>query len=426
MSWRNIWRNPTRSLVVMGAVALGIWAAIFMSGFATGMIRSYISIAIEDIISHVQVHHPDYSQDNDGKFFIPDVEEVARVIQEAPGVKVLSVRSLTSGMISSSQAARGIRIKAVDPLAEAGVTGLDKKVVEGEYFVEDRRNQILVSEALAEKLEVKLRSKVVVTFQDLGGEITAAAFRIGGIFKTGSKPFDESHVFVQRQDLNRLLAPSGTGNGGTFDEGETGEVEDEKNGPDYDNLAHEIAFLLHDPQQVNAVRDELLMKLPSLKIETYREISPDLQLYESQMKSVSIIYLTVIMLALIFGIVNTMLMAVLERIRELGMLMAIGMNKLRVFSMIMLEAVMLCLVAAPFGLLLGYLTVAYLRVHGINLSAYSETLRMYGMSSIVYFDLEPIVYWQVPVAVALTAVAASIYPAWKAIRLRPVEAMRKI
>ncbi|NET35495.1 MAG: FtsX-like permease family protein [Cyanothece sp. SIO1E1] len=132
------------------------------------------------------------------------------------------------------------------------------------------------------------------------------------------------------------------------------------------------------------------------------------------------------MLALTFGIINTMLMAVLERIRELGMLMGIGMNKLKVFMMIMLEAVFLGAVAAPIGLTLGFVTIYFLGSSGLDLSMYSDSLEMYGMSPIVYFDVPGKVYWQIPVFVACTAILAALYPAYKAIKLKPVEAIRKI
>jgi ABC-type antimicrobial peptide transport system permease subunit len=138
------------------------------------------------------------------------------------------------------------------------------------------------------------------------------------------------------------------------------------------------------------------------------------------------IYLVIILLALVFGIINTMLMTILERFRELGMLMAIGMNKLRVFLMIVMETLFLSFVGVPLGLLLGWGTVSYFGKYGLDLSAFSESLQMYGMSDMTYFDLNPAVYWQVPMMVGFTALLASIYPALKAIRLKPVEAIRKL
>jgi len=410
MSWRNIWRSRTRSLVVIAAIALGIWAAMFMSGFATGMVKGYLNDNIANAVSHIQIHDINYSKENDVTLTIPDADITSNNISKYNNVKSVSVRTLVNGMIASSKEARGIRVKGIDPEAEAQVSTIQEKIIEGAYFNDNKRNPILISSRLAERLDVKLRSKVVLTFQDLNGEIVAAAFRVNGIFDTGNDPFDEANIFALRADLNRLLS-------GASEENDSDSIQP---------IAHEIAIILQDIKLVDTTKNILQSAYPNLKVETYREISPDLQLYESQMESVSLIYLTVIMLALIFGIINTMLMAVLERIRELGMLMAIGMNKLRVFLMIMLETIMIGVVAAPFGLLLGWATITYFSKYGINLSAYSETLQMYGMSNIIYFAVNPDIYWQVPLSVAFTAVLASLYPAWKAIRLQPVEAIRKI
>lgn len=410
MSWRNIWRSRTRSLVVIIAIALGVWAAMFMSGFATGMVKGYLNDTIANIVSHLQIHNPEYIKENDVKFIIPNADSIGYDIAKRTNVKAVSVRTLVNAMVASSKEARGVRVKGIEPAAEAQVSTIANKIIEGEYLDTTKKNPILISNRLAERLDVKLRSKVVLTFQDLKGEIVAAAFRVEGIFDTGNDPFDDANVFAVRKDLNRLLS-------GISDVNDTLPIQP---------VAHEIAIILNETPLVDTVKSALQKAYPNLQTETYREISPDLQLYESQMKTVSLIYLTVIMLALIFGIINTMLMAVLERIRELGMLMAIGMNKGRVFLMIMLETIMIGVVAAPFGLLLGTATIAYLHKYGINLSAYSETLQMYGMSNIIYFDVNHNIYWQVPLAVALTAVLASLYPAWRAIRLQPVEAIRKL
>ena len=406
IAWRNIWRSRTRSGVVIGAIALGVWAALFMSGFATGMMNSFINNSIEQVISHIQIHHPKYEEEQDVKYRIEHPGQIADQLRVDPQVQAVSVRSIANGMIATSSITRGIQITGVDPESEIQIRQFDSKITQGEYFGDSRSNQILIGERLAEKLKIDLRKKVVLTFQDLDGNITSAAFRIVGLFRTNNKPFDESQVFVMRSDLNRLLSNE----------------EEDVNG----SIAHEIAVLLKDAGAVEVLDAEWGAAFPDLLVQTYREISPDLELYESQMQFISLIYLTIIMFALLFGIINTMLMAVLERFRELGMLMAIGMNKVKVFTMIVLETVLLCLVSAPIGLLLGWGTIRYLGSRGLNLSAYSESIAQYGMSEMVYFQVDPIVYWQVPVAVAITALIAAIYPAWKAIRLRPVEAIRKL
>ena len=411
LAWRNIWRNPTRSLVVIVAVMLGIWAAMFMSGFAIGMSRSYINNAIQNLYAHIQIHDGDFLKDKSVKYMIPDYPGLENSLAKNEHIEAFSSRSLVNGMIASGKSSRGLTIRGIDPAEEDSLNQLSSKLLEGTYFKEKRKNQILISKKLAEKLRVKLRSKLVLTFQDLNGTITAGAFRVAGIFQSGNAQFDEGNAFVRKEELNGLLLPVGDSLLSHLDP---------------QDIVHEVAIMMKDPDLID--QEQALMNgfSDQLSVQNYREIAPDLQLYESQIKSVSLIYLTIIMLALIFGIINTMLMAVLERIKELGMLMAIGMNKLKVFLMIVFETLMLSLIGAPMGLLLGVLTTLYLSKKGINLSAFSDSMQMYGISEIVYFEQDPSVYVQIPVVVIITALLASIYPALKAIRLKPVEAIRKI
>jgi putative ABC transport system permease protein len=405
LAWRNIWRSPTRSLVVITAIALGVWAAISLSGFATGMMKSYVSNAVQNVVAHIQIHEETFLDEYRVQYTIPDITQVEEIVHTQEGVKAASTRTIVSGMVASSKSTRGVIVKGIKPEAERLVSTLADKVVEGEYLSDEKRSPLLISRELATKLNVKIRSKVVLTFQDMDTEITSAAFRIIGIYDTGNGPFDQSHVFIRQSDLNTLL----------LSEDNKGQA-----------LAHEIALLVEDVQEVSQIAADLQNKLPDLSVQTYREVSPDLELYESQITSISLIYLFIIMLALVFGIINTMLMAVLERLKELGMLMAIGMNKLKVFGMIVLEAILLGVVAAPIGLLLGHLTVSYVRTNGLDMSAYSDSLKSYGLSQIIYFDIDPAVYWQAPLFVFVTAVLAALYPAFKAIRLKPVEALRSL
>jgi len=403
LAWRNIWRNPTRSVVVILAIGLGIWAAMFMSGFATGMAQSYIDNAISDRVSHLQIHHPEYAKDKDAQFTVGPAGQVGSYLERQASGAHYSPRTLVSGMIASSKASRGIQVVGIKAAREAAVTGLGEKIIEGEYFASDRKNSLLISSRMADKLDAKIRSRLVLTFQDMNRDITSAAFRVSGIFESGNNAYDDAYVFVRQTDLQRLIRT------------------EEASRP-----VHEIAIYLEEAQEVDRLQAALQNQFPNTLVENYRQIAPDVQLYESMIGSVSMIYLAIIMLALVFGIVNTMLMAVLERVKELGMLMAIGMNKVRVFFMIVLETVFLSLVGAPLGMLLGWASIAYVGEYGLDLSAFSSTMKMYGLSQVVYFEVDPSLYGQVAVAVTLTAITASIYPALKAIRLKPVEAIRKI
>jgi len=421
ISWRNIWRNKLRTIVILTAIALGVWSVIFITSFSGGMVSSYINNAVQNETSHLQIHQEKYLKDKEIKYYLDNTNEIVNIIKQEPEVKAVTVRSITNAMLSSSKGARGIRVKGIDPIEEAKVTGIADKVVEGEFLSNEKRNPILVSQRTADKMKLKLRKKVVLTFQNLAGEVTAASFRVVGIFDTGSAPVDEANLFIRRNDLNRLMgveniniSPSNA---------TTVSLPKEELGK---NIAHEVAIILNDVKQVDAVAASLKEKLPNLKVETYREVAPDMELYETSMAVTGLVVMTIFMFALIFGIINTMLMAVLERTKELGMLMAVGMNKAKVFWMIVIETLMLGMIAAPFGLLLGYLTVNTIGKKGLDLSSYGNGLEEFGMSTIVYPYIEPQLYWQLAIAVLITAILGSLYPAWKAVKLRPVEAIRSV
>ncbi len=400
ISWRNIWRSPLRSLVVMGSIMVGTWAIIALLSFSFGMVRSYVNNAIEMETSHLQIHTPRFKEDQDVTTLLPDAEaKLAAVLQEDL-VEKATLRTIVNAMLVAPQGTRGVVAKGIDEAGESKVTNLDRHVVEGNYFKPNARNQILMGKDLADKLGLGLRKKIVLQFQSLDGEITAGAFRIVGLIESGNKMRDNANVFVPRSDMNRLLGDK--------------------------EAAHELAIFLNDPTQLNAFTQKLQTRYSADLVQSYQDLSPDVKLYETQIGTSYAVIVGIFMLALIFGIINTMLMAVLERTRELGMLMSVGMNKFRVFSMIVLETIILGLISSMAGLLLGWLTVQWLSDTGLDLSAFSQGLEQFGMSTVILPYLEGSMYLQLALAVIFTSLLASLYPAYKAISLRPVEAVRKI
>ncbi len=400
IAWRNIWRNKVRSWVVIGAIMLGLWSILFIVAFTAAMVGGYVKKAIKNETSHYQLHHPEFKEDKEVEFIIPNVQEAMDKVRALPEVKAATLRTIVSGMVSSARGSRVINIRGVIPESEIAVTGFDSNIKEGRFLEEKKKNEIIISQKLAERLKLKLRKKVVLQFQGLDENILSGAFRIVGIFSTGNTRWDEQIVLVNRKDLNRLFQREA--------------------------LAHEVAIYLNDVATLDTMGTQLKNQFPNLLVENYREVSPDVQLYESQIDISGTILTTIFMIALIFGIINTMLMAVLERRKELGMLMAVGMNKRKVFSMVVLETLLLGLFAAPFGLLLGWLTITWFGNRGINLQGFSQSLEHVGMETQIYTYLPSPYYLYLGIAIFITALLASLYPAWKAIRLRPVEAIRTI
>lgn len=400
IAWRNVWRSRVRSLVVIVAVALGLWAGIFLAAFSWGMNEERAQDMIETQISHLQVHTPAFKEEGRSKYTIPRAQSLIEAYRTHPRVNGITGRAVISGMVSSSQGAQGVQIQGVYPEEEAVVTQLDEKLIEGEYFEGIRRNPILIGGKLAEKLKLEVRKKVVLNFQDAEGNITAAAFRIAGIYRSINSKYDESNVFVRAEDLQPLLGLEGG--------------------------VHEVALLLNARDATDTLKAELQAAYPELSVEGWKDMAPDLKLMAESFDTYMQIFMVIIMLGMAFGIINTMLMAVLERTRELGMLMSIGMNKLRLFAMITLETVFLSLIGCPLGMLFAWGTVSYFGMQGIDMSMFAEGLASYGMRTVVHPYIEWSFYVDVAVMIFITAVVSALYPAWKALRLKPAEAVRSL
>lgn len=399
IAWRNVWRSKARSGVVIGSMVVGIWALTFGGGFMQSFMIGYIQSSIQHETSNGQIHQPEFAKDQDINFVIPESGKILAYLKQQSQVKHFCTRSIVNGMISSSHQATGVRIVGVDPAQEAEVTQMSLLISAGEYF-DHTSHPVLIGEKLAEKLKVKVKSKVVLTFQDVTGNITAGQFRVAGILHAASLVINESSAFVIRENINQLL---GIG-----------------------DAVHEIAFVTNPGTDDKALADQINKAFPNQKAEFWGDLSPTLVLMQQWMGATLKILIVIIMTALAFGIVNTMLMAVLERIRELGVLMALGMKRSHVFVMIMTETFFLSTAGGPLGLLVGYATVSYLGEKGIDLSNYSEGLEAIGYENILYPSLVATDYAQIVTGVLITALLASVYPAWKAIQYDPVEAIHSI
>jgi ABC-type lipoprotein release transport system permease subunit len=398
VAWRNIWRNKLRSMVMILAIAIGVFASVFTWAFYRGMVVQRIETAIEAESSHIQIHHPDYLEGPDQRFFIPALDKVAERTGEVPGVKAVTRRVLVHAMISSAENGAGVRVIGIHPGPEGRVTTTSARIVEGSYFQHDRIPLVLGAK-LAEKLSVKLRSRVVITLQTMDDTLTSALFRVEGIYRTSNSMFDEMNVFVRCTDLCRLI---------NLDP----------------HAGHELAVLLDSHEQLESTVGVLRKSFPGLDVRTWRELMPEVSIVEESMDLTMYIFIGVVLLALISGIINTMLMAVLERLKELGMLMAIGMNRRRVFTMILLETVMLSLTGGSIGILAGYVVTVFFNRKGIDLSNFAEATEKLGYAATVYPATDLGIDLKVTVMVLITAILAALYPAWKAIRLRPAETLR--
>ena len=399
IAWRNIWRNKVRSLVVILSMTTGVFAGVFSAALFKGMMVDRINTGIETEISHIQVHHPGYLANNDLQHLIQNADSIESGLRLSGWISQLVSRVLVNGMVTSAETGAGIRLVGIDPAAERTVTNLHKKISEGSYFTGNEKNPIIVSKKTADKLKVKLKSKIILTFQNLQGDIVQAAYRVAGIYKTENSAFDESNAFVLKHQLVSLT-----------------EIPD--------NSVHEIAITISDPEDTDEITAMIAGKLKNMDVQSWKQLYPDFGYMVAMMDQMMYIFVLIILMALGFGIVNTMMMVVLERVRELGMLMAVGMGKIKIFLMIMLETVLLSCTGGLAGILAGILVSKHFETHGISFTQYTEAFNQFGYSSVFHTRIEPEMVVIISFLVLITGILAAIYPARKALKLNPCDALR--
>ncbi len=400
IAWRNVWRNKARSIVIILAVGFGLWGGVFSTALINGMIKQQFDSSIKNVVSHVQIHHPDYLTEKETVFTVSEAESIVQFLENHEDVAAFSTRARSFGMFATAAMTSGVDIFGIDPTRENQTTALESNLIDGDFFGQVTRNPVLIGEKLAEKMKISTGSRIVITFQDLQNEIVSASFRVCGIYRTSNTGNDERNIYIKQDDFDVLL-------GGT-------------------NTVNEIAVLLHELDKVTGFQTELKEKFPENEVRTWFEVSPELSFMSEFSGSSLMILLVIILFAMAFGLLNTMLMTIYERTRELGVLMSVGMNKIRVFSMILLETSFLVLSGSIFGSFIGWLTVHLSSKSGLDISVFGgDVLSEYGFSAIIHPNLEPSFFLHLAILVLITAVLSALYPAYKALKLKPAEAVRK-
>jgi putative ABC transport system permease protein len=401
IAWRNIWRNKVRSFVVIIALALGLLAGTFTSGFYEGMMNQRIDSVIKSEMSHFQFHDTNFRDELLVKYYMKEGLDIQENLKSDPSVVGSTGRVISTAMMQSSNKSGGVKLIGISPDEESTVTGLNEKVTDGEFFEGVKRNPILISHKMAESYKLKRGSKTVIQLQDINGDIIALSFKVVGIYKSGNGMLDEMNAYILRSDLQSILGLE----------------------PSH---FHEIAVLLNQHDLAEPTARMYQEAYPKQEVKAWLDLAVGMRYMVQSSGTVAFVIVGIILVALLFSIINTMLMAVMERTKELGMLMAVGMNKTKVFFMIMLETVFLSMIGGPLGLFVAFVTIEYFGKFGLSLGSMGDTYGEMGFATVVYTTLSFESYFTITVMVLIMALLAALYPARKALKLNPSEAIRKI
>lgn len=400
LAWRNIWRNYRRSVLVLLSVVIGLIAIILYDSLSIGMIQQMLDNQIGAHVSHIQIHKKGFNDNKVIQNYLPDPDKVRQALAQQENVAHFSERVISFGIVSSPTGASGVSLVGIFPQEEAQITKIKSSLVEGRYLGE-AAHEIVIGKKLAEKLDVGLGDKVVAMASALSGAIGSDVFRVVGIYETFSSEFDKLYAYVYLSNLQQML--------------------------EFKSQVSEFAIILRSLERGNEVQTALLRELgDDYEVLTYRQLLPLLVMQVDVYRETIFIFYAIIGIAMMFGIINTMLMSVFERIHEFGVLMAVGMKNRRLFAMVLLEAFFLGISGTVIGAVIGYLIYLPLADTGIDLSAFSDGLNSIGAGSVIYpvLTLESII--SALFVIPVIAVLGAIYPAFRAARLDPITAIRHV
>jgi ABC-type lipoprotein release transport system permease subunit len=412
LAWRNLWRNYKRTFITMAAIALGYAMLMFVACLMAGLRWQMIENGTHLLLSQIQVHAPGYypnrpMQNTLGGATGTDVPRLLSTITSDPRVRAAAPRVYGYGMINAADRSYGVELLGIDPDRERKVTILIDQMTRGTYLNEGKPKSIVMGDRLASTIRVRAGSQVVLLTQAADGSMGNDLYTVDGIFHTGIDGMDRSLVVMTVSSLQDLL-----------------HLEPAR--------IHEVGVKLYDIAGATAVAADLSVEINKtlpVRVMAWPELAPDLAGYVEFNHGVTFVLFFIFFLLAVIGIMNTMLMAVFERTREFGMLMALGMRPTQVVGLVLGEASGLAVASLILGGAIGAPLLWYLQAHGLDLGGKTGgvvTIAGVVVGRLWYGRQDLPAYTQAAVGLGMIALLSALYPAWRAAHLRPTEAMRRV
>jgi putative ABC transport system permease protein len=412
LAWRNLWRNRRRTFITMAAIAFGYAMLLFVACLMAGLRWQMIENGTCLVMSQIQVHAPGYYPNRSIQKTLggkegTDVNAMLAAIAADRRVSAAAPRVYGYGLLSAAHRSAGVELLGILPDQEPKVSALNGQIVKGSYLTPGMSKGVAMGDKLASTIGIEVGSEIVLLTQAADGSLGNDVYTVVGIFHTGLDVVDRGLVLMSLSSLQELshLAPA---------------------------RIHEVGIKLNDVAGATAVAAALGLQLGKtlpVRVRAWPELAPELASYVQFNRGVTFVLFVIFFLLAVIGIMNTMLMAVFERTRELGMLMALGMRPVQVIALILAEAAGLALASLVVGGAVSVPLLWYLQVHGLDLGgATGEVVSLAGVvvGHLWYGRQDFPVYSQAALGLAATALVSALYPAWRAAHFRPTEAIRKV
>lgn len=406
LGWRNLWRNPRRSLISISAVATAFVFLILLLGMSEGLKRQMLQNGTGLLMGQVQLHHPEYLPDRSLYDTLGGDQGVALdwlgQIGSRPGVQDAAARLYGFALLSTGEHSAGAQLIGIQPQNEARVsTVLDS--LRGSGLGSQPTGRILLGETLAADLHAQPGSEVAVVTQAADGSMGNVLYQVSGLLRTGLSALDRTLAMVHVRDLQDLLVLE-------------------------ENRFHEIALKIEDPVQADAITAQINQDPglpPDVLAQSWGELSPQLRDYLNMFENFYGILIGLVAIFAALGVLNTMMMAVFERTREIGTVGALGMFPFQILASFLVESLFLALWGLALGLVVGALLMQPLMAHGLDLSRWTGELSMMStrMDPVIRFEWASKLVVESAVGLLIATLLAAGIPARRAARMNPVRAL---
>ncbi len=404
MAWRNIWRNPRRSILTIMAIVFATLLLVFMLSWQFGSYHTMIDTSVKMYTGHLQVQEKGYGEKKDIRLAVPDPEGVARILDGLAGVDAYSTRASAFSLVSSRERTSGVLVVGIDPVREGSVSTITKLIRKGSFLSSGGTNQAVVGALLSKNMQVVPGDELVLLGQGRDGSIAATVVSVRGIFESGQDEFDRGTILIPLPFFQDVFSMNGA--------------------------VHEVVVLGRSLDDVATMKENIAARIARLEggeqlvVLDWMELLPGI-VEAIKMDLVSgFIFYVILIVVVGFSILNTFLMAIFERKKEFGVLSALGAGPKRLMKLLLIESASMTLVGIVLGIAGGCLVTWYFQVHGILLPGASDWLRMYGLPERMFPRLSLLSISIGAGIVLIITLLTALYPAFAVRRIEPARALK--
>ncbi len=401
LAWRNLWRHARRTWLTIGAMVFSNILLVFMISLQFGMYALMIDNTLKVFTGHMQVQAPGYNDDQKMRQAVPDVANLAASLRESLGSDEVAARGWAFGLASSAERSYGIGIYGVEPAFEPRVSSIPGLVSEGQFFTDTNDPTILVGAVLARNLRATIGDEITLLGTGVDGSFAAAVVTIVGIFDSSVPDLDRNIALMPLGAFQDVFYMNGAG--------------------------HQVVLFADSLGRVGARRQEVEGLLPEgadLVVHDWDTLQPGLkQAIQADISSAFFMY-AILVILVAFSVLNTQLMSVLERTREFGIVMALGLRAGRLGRLVMLETALMGLIGLILGAVAGALVTSWFTANGLSFPGMEEMAAQFNLPARVFPSVNVLTMFLGPLVVFVFTLLAAVYPALRLHKLQIVDAMR--